>query len=521
MFFFLLAGMPAWAAAPAAASVGRVAAIDGTLALRLAGASAGTAARADSAVNDPVFAGEIARTDAKSRAALRIGPEMIALAPDTEIEIARLDADRIQLTLRNGRIALRLSRLGSSRTVEVRVPRGAVWLSTAGDYDIVAGDARAPSRVAVFQGQARFVGQGLDRTVGGGDAVLFNGGLAKGETPVAGAERAAADDFDIWWRRAYGDDPDPRALHYVSAELTGYDALDANGTWNDIDGYGAVWFPKAVAADWSPYRFGHWRWIAPWGWTWIDNAVWGFAPSHYGRWSRIPMPGSGEERWGWVPGKPGADPSYMPAVVSFIGTAGVGLSVPNASGPAIAWFPLAPGEAYWPGYQADLATIRRINQGSVSDVSEIGPAAAGGSPPAAIINGVYINRRFATVVPRAVFAAGRPVENSLIRLPQRRIENAPLLAGSPQIPPATATAPTVVASAPIPPAPIKLAMQILVHVAKPIAKPREVARRPAGRFAHLAVLAHRARAWRQHVIAVSLARRGAHHNWRLAVAHRR
>jgi hypothetical protein len=24
--------------------------------------------------------------------------------------------------------------------------------------------------------------------------------------------------------------------------------------------------------------------MSPWGWTWVDNAPWGFAPFHYGRW---------------------------------------------------------------------------------------------------------------------------------------------------------------------------------------------------------------------------------------------
>ena len=26
---------------------------------------------------------------------------------------------------------------------------------------------------------------------------------------------------------------------------------------------------------WAPYRHGYWRWIEPWGWTWIDDAPWG------------------------------------------------------------------------------------------------------------------------------------------------------------------------------------------------------------------------------------------------------
>jgi hypothetical protein len=34
-----------------------------------------------------------------------------------------------------------------------------------------------------------------------------------------------------------------------------------------------VWIPNRVAAGWTPYSDGHWAWIHPWGWTWVDNTV--------------------------------------------------------------------------------------------------------------------------------------------------------------------------------------------------------------------------------------------------------
>jgi len=211
-----------------------------------------------------------------------------------------------------------------------------------------------------------------------------------------------------------------------------------------------VWFPQTVPDGWVPYRAGHWRWIRPWGWTWIDDMPWGFAPSHYGRWARIPGSSPGAGRWGWVPGSRVAHPVYAPALVAFLGTPGVGLSYPDASGPAVAWFPLAPGEVYWPGYTSDLAAIRRINDGSVDDISTIGPA-VGRGPPDDVVNADYKNRSFASVVPRSVFTGGRPVAPALIQLPGTRLANAPLLAGSPQIAPPAPPAATV-ASAPGAPA---------------------------------------------------------------------
>src|SRR6266540_4045215 len=89
--------------------------------------------------------------------------------------------------------------------------------------------------------------------------------------------------------------------------------------------------PGPINRHCATSRYGRWRWIAPWGWSWIDDMRWGFAPSHYGRWASIPEAdpldpsAQGPERWGWVPGRRIADPVYAPALVAFLGTARVGL----------------------------------------------------------------------------------------------------------------------------------------------------------------------------------------------------
>src|SRR5256885_3839541 len=43
--------------------------------------------------------------------------------------------------------------------------------------------------------------------------------------------------------------------------------------------------------------------------SWVDDAPWGFAPFHYGRWTIVG--GS----WGWVPGPIRVRPWYAPALV--------------------------------------------------------------------------------------------------------------------------------------------------------------------------------------------------------------
>ena len=113
------------------------------------------------------------------------------------------------------------------------------------------------------------------------------------------------------------------SARYVAPGVIGYQDLDYYGRWQVVPTYGAIWVPTSVPAGWAPYRYGHWVWVAPWGWTWVDDAPWGFAPFHYGRWV------SYGGYWGWAPGPSyvGWRPYYAPALVGWVGGAGWGFGV--------------------------------------------------------------------------------------------------------------------------------------------------------------------------------------------------
>ena len=332
----------------------------------------------DAGVNYPLAAAGALRTEAEARAELEIGDDTIELAPDSEIEIGKLQDRAIEITFVRGRIGVAVRRLADGERVEVEVSRNTVRLLEPGRYDIEASTGR-----------------------------------------VAISPEHAPSDYD---------ETRLAAPYYVSRYVTGLAELDAAGSWQSTLEYGAVWVPTGLPADWAPYRDGHWRWIAPWGWTWIDDRPWGFATSHYGRWAFV------GDHWAWVPGSFVGDPVYIPAVVAFLGTAGVGLSVADSPGPGIGWFPLAPGEAYWPSYSRDLAYVRSLNQGSVLDLEAI-QLDANGEPPLEVVDGHFANRRFASVVPRPVFVDGGAVAQALLTLPEQRLQDAPVLMGSPQVSP--------------------------------------------------------------------------------------
>jgi hypothetical protein len=169
--------------------------------------------------------------------------------------------------------------------------------------------------------------------------------------------------------------------------------------------------------NWAPYRYGHWSWIDPWGWTWVDDAPWGFAPFHYGRWMHV------SRGWCWVPGPTNVRPVYAPALVAFVGGGNVSLSV--SSGPEIGWFPLAPREVYRPWYTASPNYMRQVNVSNtrITNVTVINNIIS--NPTAATQVNQYVNLRApnaVTAVPPAAMAQSQPVQRAALEIRPQTID---------------------------------------------------------------------------------------------------
>lgn len=373
-------GAPPPAVAPEGLLVGRIALVQGAVSLR-AGADAPWIA---AELNYPVTAGAGLWTAPGGRAELQIGHARLDIDGGTELEVTTIDENMVALAVSQGRVDIRLHYRRADERYAIATPRGTVDMTTDGFYRIVAGGDAASTRVAVFDGAAIVSSPANSISVDRGVETV----IASLDPPSYAANAAHPDPFDRWAMdrgRLEAPPPSPDV-----AEMPGYGDLGAYGIWRDVPEYGAVWLPRAVAPDWAPYRSGHWRWVEPWGWTWVDDEPWGFAPFHYGRWMRI------EGSWAWVPGAaPAAGPPvFAPALVAFVATPAE--IVAGEAGPCVGWFPLAPGEPY----EADW---RHRDRHDIEQASR-----------ATNVPNVYRNRTFVTVVNQNTFVNARPVQRAVL-----------------------------------------------------------------------------------------------------------
>ncbi len=404
------------AAAPALAQQdppGRVASLDfhqGTVSF----SPAGDDSWYDLVPNRPLTTGDRLWTDRDARAELHLGSIAVRLDEQSEIVLSELDDDTARLTTMQGNMQVRVRDDLAGQRLEIDTGNLAVVIHAPGDYRIEADPALGTTRVAVTSGNATLYGEGGQSVaVASRQQYTMSG---RNLAIVNGAPAPAATAFDTWVAERDRLEDQSVAARYIPREVVGYQQLDNYGDWQNDPDYGNVWYPRNVDAEWAPYRDGQWMDVAPWGWTWIDAAPWGFAPSHYGRWARI------GPRWAWVPGRPGRRPVYAPALVGFVGGQGpsAGLAIGGGRN-GVGWFPLAPGEAWRPGYRASQRYIDEANRNAVARRNPArAEAFAHRHTPGAL-----------TVVPVDVFGRGPIGRRDAVRLPEGRIARVPVGTAAP------------------------------------------------------------------------------------------
>ena len=374
--------------------------------------------------NRPLTTGDNLWTDRDSRAELHVGSTAIRIGSETSLTFLQLDDYALQLRLAQGTALLRVRHIDDDDTIEIDTPNLAFRIHRNGEYRVDVNPDGHATVIDVFQGRGEAIGGGNNYTVVANQHAVFSGDE---EINYDIDPLPAPDGFDQW---AFGRDrreDDDRSANYVSREMTGYEDLDDYGRWSYAGSYGPVWVPTGVPAGWAPYRFGHWVWVAPWGWTWVDDQPWGFAPFHYGRWCVI---GGG---WAWVPGPVVVRPVYAPALVAFVGGGGsFRLSVSFGGGAGVAWFPLGPGEVFVPAYHVSRTYVNQVNvTNTVVNVTKVTNVYNSYTTNNTTdINRItYVNRAVphaVTVVSHDTFVNARPIARNIVAVPEREIEQAPV-----------------------------------------------------------------------------------------------
>jgi hypothetical protein len=480
---------------------------------------AGTEDWVSAVINRPLTTGDKLWNDNDSFSELHLGSASIRLVSNTGFTFLNLTDNMTQVQLTEGTLNIRVRRLGDDETFEVDTPNLAFTLLRPGNYKVNVNEAGDATVVVVRDGQGEVTGGGSAYTVHPQEIGTFNG-TDQIEADIESWDNSS-DDFDEWCSDRDRRIDNSVSARYVSNDVIGYEDLDEYGGWRPTPEYGTIWFPHVAVVGWAPYHYGHWAYIAPWGYTWVDDAPWGFAPFHYGRW--VVVGGV----WGWVPAPPRpvvagvvyVRPVYAPALVAWVGgphfAVGVGVGGGFAAGVSVGWFPLGPREVYVPSYHVSRNYVNNINVTNTT----VNTTVVNNYYNTAVINKTtvnnvtYVNQRVPGAVsattPQA-FTSAQSVSRNAVTVNAREVASAPVVATTPAVapskqavlgsgaiatvhPPRTVETRAVVAKTTPPPPPPSFAKQqqaIQANGGKPLAisqmhqiQPETVAARPTIKIA--------------------------------------
>ncbi|HEY2780492.1 MAG TPA: DUF6600 domain-containing protein [Steroidobacteraceae bacterium] len=370
----------------------------------------------DPPLNRPLTTGDQLWSDKNGRAELELDGSLLRLSASTAVSLLNISDNATQIQLSSGSLLLSVRRLDDGEAYEVDTPNLAFTVLQPGLYRISVDPTGNSTALLIRSGQGEVTGGGIAYPVAAGEYDLFSGNDELTENAMNYS--TDQDDFERWGAARDARWDHSESARYVSTDVVGYEDLDEQGTWANEPEYGNVWFPRAVEPGWAPYHSGHWAYVAPWGYTWVDDHAWGFAPFHYGRWASV------RGRWCWIPVPPrrrGVDyirPVYAPALVAWVGV-----------GAGVAWFALGPHEVYVPSYRVSRGYVRNVNVSNTYVNTTV-------------INNVYnttiINKRVDSNIPYAnrrvpgavaattsqAFTSAQPVGRNRVRFDQSSVANA-------------------------------------------------------------------------------------------------
>ncbi|MBK9164600.1 MAG: hypothetical protein IPM21_11970 [Acidobacteria bacterium] len=258
-------------------------------------------------LNLPLVEGDELVTNSDGRVEIQFGlNKFVRLSFDSQLRIVTLKDEGIALSVPQGTASATLLEFDAQQTFfEIDAPRMTLAAQTSGTYRVDSGrPGDIDVRVSTGEtGEARIYSSTSGFTLRSGRSarVIIDGRSAGDWENLDYA--GVSDEFDRWVVER--DSAISRRLQnahygtYYDRDIYGADELDSYGDWEYTQDYGYMWRPYSSTIssynDWSPYRYGHWRWMSSYGWVWVNDEPWGWATYHHGRWVWH------RGRWYWSP----------------------------------------------------------------------------------------------------------------------------------------------------------------------------------------------------------------------------
>jgi hypothetical protein len=399
---------------------------------------AGTDDWVSAVINRPMTTGDKLWSDNGGRAELHIGSASMRVGSTTGFNFLNLTDNVAQIQVTEGTVRVRVKRLEQDETFEIDTPNLAFSILRPGTYRITVNEAGDTTFISVIAGEGEVTGGGQAYSVHANQTATFVG---TDQLDADVQDLAGYDDFDQWCAQRDRREDNSASARYVSPDVIGYEDLDEYGGWRPVPEYGTVWFPHTTVVGWAPYRYGHWVYIAPWGYTWVEDEPWGFAPFHYGRWVTV------GGVWGWVPapapvvGVVYVRPVYAPALVAWVGGPRFAVGVGVGGGAAVGWFPLGPREVYVPSYPVSRRYVTNVNVTNTRVETTVVNNYYNNvvvNKNVNVTNVTYVNQRVngaVTATSGATFTSGRSVSRDVVRVDQREVVASQVVVGAPAMAP--------------------------------------------------------------------------------------
>ncbi len=277
-------------------------------------------------VNLPVIEGSRLKTGKDGRAEVEFEDgSALRLAPDSEVDFTRLalgdngqKLSTVQLVSGTVYANLHPKKAGEKTGDQflLNFARESVTVSEAAHFRVEL-DGASKATLAVFKGGLRAtspsgqfdVAEKHSATIDFASNDLAKSDLAKDDVANDAAKidtfviarNYEADPSDAWDRQQT-DYHDRYASVGGSASLSspyayGMSDLNYYGSFMMLPGYGNVWQPYFLGANWSPFQDGGWAFYPGAGYMWVSGYPWGWMPYNYGNWAFAPGFG-----WVWQPG---------------------------------------------------------------------------------------------------------------------------------------------------------------------------------------------------------------------------